>query len=136
MIIAVDLVKTSVLTLALGGLLSSTAGCAVFWLGAGAAGGVAGAAYVRGKLQTEVEASVPRAKQAAIGSLQELGLPIGEQKGDQLSAQVKSKTADDKTIWIDIESVSESRSKISIRVGLMGDESRSRRILDGIQQRL
>ncbi len=130
-----QLSQTALLFLLIG-LAPSLAGCPALLLGAGAAGGVAGTAYVMGKLQTELDAPVPRVRQAAVTALKSLDLPITKNEGDQFVATIESKTADDKQIWVTVDSISSSRSKLTIRVGLMGDESRSRRILDAIKANL
>lgn len=120
----------------LAGLAPSLVACAAALLGAGAAGGVAGTAYVMGKLQTELDGSVPRVRTATVAGLKSLDLPVNKNEGDQFVATIESKTADDKQIWVTIDSLSSSRSKLTIRVGLLGDESRSRRILDAVKANL
>lgn len=127
---------TSMLVVLVGGLLVTGSGCAVFWLGAGAAGGVAGTMYVNGKLQTEVDASVPQVEQAAVASLRDLELPVEQREGDHIAAEVKSKTADGKPIWIHVASTGRARSQVTIRVGYLGNEGRSRRILDAMTAQL
>ncbi len=111
-------------------------GCAVLLLGAGAGAGVAGATYVMGKLEDEVNAPVSKVQRATVAALKGLELPVDKERGDKLAAELESETADQKKIWISITSLTSSRSKIVIRVGLMGDEIRSRQILQGIHSRL
>lgn len=116
--------------------MSIMSGCAVVLLGAGAGAGVAGAAYVMGKLEDEVNAPVLKVQQASVAALKSLELPVDKQRSDKLAAELESETADQKKIWISIISLTSSRSKIVIRVGLMGDEARSRQILQAIHARL
>lgn len=111
-----------------------TTGCVALMVGAGA--GAAGTVYVMGKLQERVEASVPKVQKATIAGLQDLNLPIQKNEGDKLSAQIESRTADEKTISIKINFVTESLSELTIRVGLTGDEQRSREILRAIKRHL
>ncbi len=111
-------------------------GCAVVLLGAGAGAGVAGATYVMGKLEDEVNAPVPEVQQASVAALKSFELPVDKQGGDKLASELESETADQKKIWISITSPTSSRSGIVIRVGLMRDEVRSRQILQGIHGRL
>jgi len=111
-------------------------GCTALLLGAGAGAGVAGATYVMGKLEDEVEVSVTKVHHAAVAALKSLDLPVDKNRRDKLSAEIESETADQKKIWISIHSLGQTRSKISIRVGLIGDEVRSRRILEAMRQRL
>jgi len=109
-------------------------GC--FALAVGAAGGVAGAVYVMGKLKDEVDHPVPVMHEATVAAMKDLELTLTEDKVDKLSAHMESAFSDGATIWIDIDSVSDSRSRVTIRVGVMGDEVRSRKIYDAIRQHL
>lgn len=111
-----------------------TSGCAMVLVGAGA--GAAGTVYVMGKLEDEVEAPVSKVQRASVAALKTLELPLRVERGDKLAAELESETADQKKIWISISSLTSSRSKIVIRVGLLGDEVRSRQILQAIQTRL
>ena len=111
-------------------------GCAVALFGAGAGAGVAGATYVMGKLEDEVNAPVSKVRPATVAALKSLELPVDKERGDKLAAELESETADQKKVWISITSLTSSRSKIVIRVGLLGDESRSRQILQAIHLRL
>jgi hypothetical protein len=123
--------------LLLAGLIMMVAsGCTVALLGAGAGAGVAGATYVMGKLEDEVDAPVPKVQQATVAALKSLELPVDKERGDKLGAELESETADNKKIWVSINSLPSSRSKIAIRVGLFGDETHSRQILEAIRTRL
>ncbi len=102
----------------------------------GAAGGAGGTVYVMGKLKEDLNAPVPKVKRAVVARLKDLGLPVLKDKGDQLTASLESEFADGKHVWIEIEARDESSSQIAIRVGLLGDEQRSRRVLKAIRQHL
>ena len=102
----------------------------------GAAGGAAGVVYVRGKSTEEFSYDVPVVYRAALTAMKELGLTLSEDRADTLSAHMESEFADRTPIWISLESVGESRTRATIRVGRMGDEVRSRKILDTIKQYL
>jgi len=110
-----------------------TPGCLLL-LGAGA--GAGGAAFVMGKLDAELDGSVKKVHGATVASLKSLDMQILKNQVDKLSGKVESKTADDKDVWIHLDSVTRSKTEISIRVGYLGDETRSRRILETIQKRL
>ena len=105
-------------------------------LAVGAASGVAGAIYVMGKLQEELNHPIAAVHEATLQGLRDLDLPISENKADKLSAHVESKLADGTHVWIDLDSIADSRTKLTIRVGVVGDESRSRKILAAIKARL
>ena len=120
---------------ALGLLLAAvgTSGCILL---VGAAGGVAGSTYVGGKLDAEMNAPVEKVHQATVAGLKSLGLPLVINQGDKLAAKLESRTVDDKKVAIAVSFVSETQSKLSIRVGIIGDEKRSRSILNAIQAEL
>jgi hypothetical protein len=117
-------------------IMMVASGCTVALFGAGAGAGVAGATYVMGKLEDEVDAPVPKVQQATVAALKSLELPVDKERGDKLGAELESETADHKKIWVSINSLPSSRSKIVIRVGLFGDETHSRQILEAIRTRL
>ena len=105
-------------------------------LAVGAAGGVAGAVYVMGKLQEELNHPIAAVHEATLQGLRDLDLPISEDKADKLAAHVESKLADGTHVWVDLDSMADSRTKLTIRVGVVGDESRSRNILAAIKAHL
>lgn len=109
-------------------------GCAALIVGAAA--GAGGAVYFKGRLEEVIGKPVPQLHEAAQKGLKDLGLPLVMDRADKLSAEMKSGLADGKDIWISIKWVSETSSKISIRVGYIGDQARSIQILDAIKKRL
>ena len=115
-------------------LVCLCSGCVA--LAVGAASGVAGAIYVMGKLQEELNHPIAAVHEATLQGLRDLDLPISENKADKLSAHVESKLTDGTHVWIDLDSIADSRTKLTIRVGVVGDESRSRKILAAIKARL
>jgi Protein of unknown function (DUF3568) len=118
----------------LGLLAALSSGCVALFFGA--AGGAAGTVYVMGKLTEELTYDVPAVHGAALNAMKKLGLTLSEDRADTLSAHMESEFADRAHVWIDLESVGESRTRVTIRVGFTGDEVRSRKILDTIKQSL
>ena len=102
----------------------------------GAAGGAAGAVYVMGKLQDEMSYEVSVVHNATIAALAELELKLLEDKADKLSAHVESEFSDGEYVWIDLQSISDSRTSLTIRVGVTGNEVRARKIYDAIKRHL
>jgi hypothetical protein len=112
----------------------SLSGCVA--LAVGAAGGAAGAVYVKGRLVDNVNAPVTAVYNASRSMLNAKGLPIKDEKADVASAHLRSEYADGDDIRIEIEAVTSEVSKIKIRVGLTGDHNRSLDLLNGIKARL
>jgi hypothetical protein len=119
-------------------LLITFAGCSTgcVALVVGAAGGAAGAVYVMGKLTEEVGYDVPTVHEATRSALRDMELTLAEDRADRMSARMESEFADRVHVWITLESLEDTRTRITIRVGLTGDEGRSRRILDRIKAHL
>src|SRR3989338_4330259 len=109
-------------------------GC--FALFVGAAVGAGGAMWMTGKLQQSVNASVYRTHNAALGALRKLQLPVIVDRKDKSTAKIESEYADGKHVWIDLEYQSKNVTKVEIRVGTLGDEVRSREILDNLTRQL
>jgi len=102
----------------------------------GAAGGAVGAVYVMGKLKDEMNYEVPVMHNATVAALAELELKLLEDKTDKLSAHMESEFSDGEHVWIDLESISDSRTSLTIRVGVTGNEFRARKIYDAIKRHL
>ena len=109
-------------------------GC--FAMVVGAAGGAAGAVYVMGKLKDEVNYEVSAVHKATVAALAELEMKLLEDKVDKLSAHVESEFSDGEHVWIDLESLSDSRTRLTIRVSVTGNEVRARKIHDAIKRHL
>ena len=109
-------------------------GC--FWMAVGAVGGVAGAVYVMGKLKDEVNYDVPTVHKATVAALADLELKVLEVKADKVTAHVESEFSDGEHVWIDMESLWNSRTSLTIRVGVTGNEVRARKIYDAIKRHL
>ncbi len=128
------IVRTVVRAAAVLAILSSMSGCVA--LAVGAAGGAAGAVYVKGRLVDKVDAPVERAYNATLAMLGSKGLPVLEKRADVASAFVRSEYKDDKDIRIEIEAITSEVCEIRVRVGLTGDHSRSLDLMNGIRSRL
>ena len=115
-------------------LASFCSGC--FWMAVGAAGGAAGAVYVMGKLKDEMNYDVSTVHKATVAALAELELKVLEDKADRVTAHVESEFSDSEHVWIDMESLVNSRTSLTIRVGVMGNEVRARKIHDAIKRHL
>lgn len=115
-------------------LAIASSSCAAVFIGA--AGGSAGAVYVMGKLTEELGYDVPAVHGATLAAMKELGLKASEDRADKLTAHLESEFADGAHLWIDLDSIGDARTRLAIRVGLTGDEHRSRKILEIIKRHL
>lgn len=108
-------------------------GCLVVAAGAAGAGTVA---YIRGELDATVSASLDRMDVAANAALQELQFVKVNESRDALAADITARTALDKKISIRLTKTGDTMTRIQIRVGLFGDETVSRTLLDQIRDNL
>jgi hypothetical protein len=115
-------------------LLCSLSGCVA--LAVGGAAGAAGVMYHEGRLVDKVNAPLEKAYNASLATLESKKLIVSSKSADVASAHIKSKFANDKEIWIDIEAITSEVCEIKIRVGVMGDQDRSIELLEGIKARL
>lgn len=108
-------------------------GC-VAVVAAGAAG--AGVAWVRGTLEANLEAGLDEVFAAARGALTDLEFAKIDDRKSGVDAQLVSRTALDKRVEVKLEKVTARTTKVTIRVGVFGDETLSVSILEKIRSRL
>lgn len=113
--------------------LLGQAGC-VAVVAAGAAG--AGVAWVRGTLEANVEQGLDRTYLAAQKALGDLEFGRIDDRKTGVDAQLVTRTALDKRVEIRLEKITPRTTRITIRVGVFGDESLSATILDKIRSNL
>jgi hypothetical protein len=74
--------------------------------------------------------------EAVLAGLKDLQLPVKSDSMDKLTAETKSELADKRDVWINLQTETEGVTRISIRVGLAGDEPQSLAILNAIKKHL
>lgn len=112
-------------------------GCAPLLVAGGAvAGGAGTAGWISGKLVQELDAPFEKTVQAAKYTLESLNLTITKEIKKVNVAQIKSNYTDGKTIWIDIHKVSQSASRVEVRVGAIPNKKATYKILDKIKEYL
>jgi len=124
--------KQVVITILFVGMAVFIQGCVVAAVGAGA-GTVA---YVRGDLQTVESKSLDDVYEAAEKAIKELGLNVTKKAKDAMSATIVARDAQDKKITIKLSASTEETTKLSIRIGVFGSETKSRRIYEEIKKNL
>ena len=106
-------------------------GCMVAVVGAGAAGTVA---YVTGELQAVSAEEIDVVYKAAVKAMEELELAVTQKSKDAMSAKIVARDAQDKKITVKLAATEEGTTKISVRVGLFGNETKSRLIYEQIKK--
>ncbi|MBW2107225.1 MAG: DUF3568 family protein [Deltaproteobacteria bacterium] len=120
----------------LAALAGGAFGCAPAAILAGGVAGAAGVVWVKGSLEETLTVPLDRVHQAALDAIKAFELPVQKDRKDKMSAVLAARFADGKHLQVQLVSLAESSTKVSIRVGVFGDEARSRRLLKEIQRRL
>ena len=111
--------------------LAYTTGCVALAAGAGAA-----VAYVRGDLDTTLDASFAKSVRAANETIAELKYAKVSDHQDALQATIVARTAADQKIELYLEKVTVDATKLKIRVGTFGEEALQNEILAKIKSNL
>ena len=115
----------------LGISLAGLTGCIAVAAGAGA-GAVA---YVRGELEANLANDYNKVVQATRDAIKDLEFVKVSENKDALKALIIARTAMDKKIEINVTNMG-GNTKVTIRVGVFGDEQLSMSILDKIKANL
>jgi len=123
------------LSMLLAGLTMSSSGCIVLAAGVGAAGTMA---YAKGDLEAEEHQNIDQVYTAARKAAEDLGLHVirGEGGRDALSATLVARDAGDKRVTVKLKTVAQDVTKLSIRVGTFGDDTKQRLIYNSIRENL
>lgn len=118
----------------IGAFIILTAGCAMFLVGAGAGAGAV--AYAKGELQTVEAAKLDDVWNAALKTARELDYVITDTNKQPIAASFIARGVRDERLEVILRSETLKTTELGIRVGVMGDEERSRLILDRIRRHL
>lgn len=115
-------------------LLAGGAGC-VHVVG-GASGDPSTIVYAHGELTGALAADEARSEYAVNAAIQQLQFVKISETNDALQAAIVARDSADKKIEIKLKSVDQTSTKITIHVGLIGDEGISRALYDKIRNNL
>jgi hypothetical protein len=127
--------KKTVVFVFSGFLLLNICGC--FLLFAGAVGGAGTAVWLSGKLTQQFNAPYGRTVNATTKALKSFNFEIAKEAKEENVTTFRSHYADGKEIWIDVRRVTDTSTKVEIRVGAVsGDKDACSKILDRIKSYL
>ncbi len=112
----------------------TSSGCVPLLIGAAA--GAGGIAYVKGALVHNIDETVEDIHRAALAGLKDFGLFVVSDELNRHSALIKAEYEDGRKIDIKADAITEFVSKVTIRVGVIGDQEESRLILSAIEDNL
>ncbi|MFH1913244.1 MAG: DUF3568 family protein [Pseudomonadota bacterium] len=113
--------------------LLCSAGCGAILLGGAAAAGTY--VYLDGQARNTYSASLQQGYDASLAACRELTIPVTSKAKDGTSAKITGKLSGD-TVIISMKLVGDNLTQITVRVGMFGDESTSRRIHATISRHL
>ena len=124
--------KQVFLTLLFASMALFIQGCVVAAVG----GGAGTIAYIRGDLEAVEPADLDTVYKATEKAIDELELNVTKKTKDAMSVVIVARDAQDKKITIKLGATAEETTKVSIRVGLFGNETKSRLIYQKIRENL
>lgn len=118
-----------------GFLLLNMYGC--FALFAGAVGGAGTAVWLSGKLTQQFNAPYDRTIKATESALRSFNFEIAKEAKETHVTTFRSHYTDGKEIWIDVRKVTDTSTKVEVRVGgVSADKEACAKILDRIKSYL
>lgn len=116
-------------------LLTGCAGAAL--LGAGAAAGAGTYAYMEGEASRAMNGGFEQVWNSTLSATRQMNLQVLNTQRDALGGTIEAKsTADGDNVTIKVEPVDSDTTRVKVRVGVLGDEEESRRILQQIETRV
>jgi len=91
---------------------------------------------LKGELKSTEEASIDKTWQAAQETMKDLEFVITSKGKNTFSAKLIAYRANDKKVEMYLQKASENTTEVKIRVGVFGDESLSRIILESLKKHL
>ena len=114
-------------------LSTLASGCMAVVAGAGAGATVA---YVRGDLDSTLNAGLDKSVQAVDAAVNQLRLAKVSESRDALLAIIVARNAADKKIELRLDKLADDATKLKIRVGVFGDDALSLAILEKVKANL
>jgi hypothetical protein len=93
-------------------------------------------AYLKGSLEATLEAGLDKAYRASGDAVKDLQFAKISENKDALLGIVVARNAADKKIEIQLDKISDTLTKLTIKVGTIGDEDLSVKILEKIKANL
>lgn len=125
-----------VTALVLSAALVVTSGCFLAAVGAAGAAGAGTVAYIRGELDATVDGPYDSVITAADSALERLQFAKVSETRDAFTAEIVARTADDKKVEVKVAREAARLTKVTIRIGVFGDEEKSRAVLDRMRDEL
>jgi hypothetical protein len=126
------LVRLGALAAFVGAAALALPGC----LAAAGAAAVGAYAYAQGEVWSTVHGSLDEAYEATTLALDELGLRVVQEARDAFGAHVVATQVQGPRVSVDLVAEAARVTRIGVRVGTLGDQEKSRTILQRIRENL
>ena len=107
-------------------------GCTV--VGVGVATAIGGTHYLSGEIKSSYSTSIYHLYEATLYSFQMDGMKVTSVKNTKKDADIEARLHDDTRVKVHIYYNKEGYATLGIRVGTIGDESRSRKLVRSIER--
>jgi hypothetical protein len=118
------------------GVLVLCNGCVLLLAGGAAAAGAGAVVYIDGELKDSEAASLDRTRVATLAAFKDMRFGVVGDESTAFKQTISVRTGSDKKIQVTLEKESSTVTTIHIRVGVFGDETLSRQLLDRIKSHL
>ncbi len=115
-------------------ILLTAQGCVPLLIGAAA--GAGGVVWVKGSLEQNFDKSVDHLHRASLGGLRDIKCAVSSDQIRKHLAKIKFKFDDGQEGTINIKAMTERSSRLKIRAGILGDETKSQIVLNAILRHL
>lgn len=115
-------------------ILLTAQGCVPLIIGA--AVGAGGVAYVKGSLEQNFDKSVDQLHRASLGGLKNIKCAVRSDQIRKHLAKITFEFDDGQKGSIHIKALTERSAQIKIRVGILGDETKSHIVLNAVLKHL
>ncbi len=102
----------------------------------GAAAGAGSVAYVKGRIEKNFDRPVKKVNAATLSALKGLDIFVISDELTTHESEIKGEYDDGKEVKIKIIALTEKSSKITIRVGVLGNEEKSLEVLNAVIKKL
>lgn len=106
------------------------------WAAVGAGAGASTVAYIDGSVKDNLDATVEVAHAAVLKAMDNLKFKTTSDSMDATQAEVIARDSKDEKIKINLERITDATTKVSVRVGIFGDQAVSVDILEQIKKSL
>lgn len=126
--------KSTSLAAILLSILLTAQGCVSLLIGAAA--GAGGVAYVKGGLEQNFDKSVDQLHRASLAGLKNIKCAVRSDQIRKHLAKITFEFDDGQKGSVNIKALTEHSAQLKIRVGILGDETKSNIILNAIRKHL